>query len=296
MLCSIGLGFPHFLSIGDHLHLQRASLAGKRIVDVYRFYNYALPFKKNIEALEARDMPVQERSQARLTLVQRFFKTPEILLLDPVPLTALFDSLHPETLKDDLYLNQNSHMIKKISVHFFSSQSTAHAVEKRAKIYGDWTKNKWDAINEAPNDFFIKLSPVMINTMVFFILKAAKDPSAEQMHAFNEGCCDAISVFATWMSKPDSRPKTLRPLDDYMQQFTQKKGEDFASMLSGVVLGIYGKEDFERFIGKKSFQPKKSTPMKLDPVKSTPQAYIYRRGTCSGTAFYTNPGLIPCLL
>ncbi len=78
----------------------------------------------------------------------------------------------------------------------------------------------------------------MINTIVFFILKAAKHPAAEQMHAFNEGCCDALAVFATWICKSESRPDTLRPLDDYIQQFKQEKSKDFASMLEGVSFGV----------------------------------------------------------
>ncbi len=120
MLCFTGFVFPYFLTIGDHFNLQRTSKAAKQIIDVYRFRTYALPFKKDIEALETAYITEQYRSQSREALVRRFFTTPEILLLDPVPLTALFDSLHPETLKFQIYWeHQSTHLIKKIAVHFF---------------------------------------------------------------------------------------------------------------------------------------------------------------------------------
>jgi hypothetical protein len=266
MLCFTGLVFPHFLSLKDHFNLQRTSLACKKIVDVYRFHTYALPFKKNIETLENTAYVTEQfRSQAREALVRSFFRTPEILLLDPVPLTALFDSLHPETLKFQIYWeHQTSYMIKKIAVHFFSSQSTAPAVKERAKIYGQWTKDKWEAINKAPNDFFVKLSPVMINTIVFFILKAAKHPAAELMREFDQGCIHAIAVFCGWIHRIASPPNTLRPIDDYLEQFTQEKVQDFTSMQRGVLFGVPRAEKLRKISSEKPSDSKESTPMQMD--------------------------------
>ncbi len=217
---AVGHCFPDFLSIDDHSHLQLTSLAGKRIIDADSSYRYALPFKKFIEAIETQPMQDQVRREARKHIVEQFFKSPHISRLHPIPLTVLFDSLSPKILKDPFFWKERaSKIIEKIAVHFFSSQSTAKGLEGIVQIYGPTAIEKWDAINKQPGDFFVKLCPIPISTMIPYVLKAAKQP-------IEVGRLDHM-VFWAWLMKQHPLPDTLRPMNDYFVHFMQKKGVDF---------------------------------------------------------------------
>ncbi len=240
--------------------MQLTSLAGKRIIDVAFSYRYALPFKKSFEETQrplGKKISEELYAKFRSRDVDRFFRDPEISRLHPIPLTALFVSLHPEILKEHVYVSKKvSKIIEKIAIHFFSSQSTAKGLEGRVHIYGPMIKEKWNAINQNPADFFVKLSllvPSKVKSIIYYTLKAGRHPLAEEIHSFNEGCLRAIKVYTEWLIKNDPIPDTLRPIDDYSKPLEAMSG-DLINFQKGVVFAAYGEERYNKIYNeRKSF-------------------------------------------